>query len=229
MIALIGEKYYTKLGKPLEKQGFAVVCVPDNPNVDLRLAGHVDLSVFIYGKNAVLAEHLAEEETIVNILTNRGYTLVAAQNRQTADYPRDANLCARTVGNKIIHNRRCSDGAIRALGCDGIDVRQAYSACSICALDDSSIITADFGVATAAGKNGIDVLLITPGAIRLEGFNYGFIGGSSFICGDTVYFSGTLAHHPDFRRIADFIQSRGKTYVFLTDELIFDFGGAVII
>lgn len=229
MIALIGERYREKLGKPLENQGFSVAFMKDNPNVDPRLAGHVDLSVFLYGKTAVLAGSVMKQQEIVNILTNSAFSVKQAQSTQSADYPNDANLCARVIGEKVIHNQRHSDQAIRELGCAYIDVRQAYSACSVCTVSCCAIITSDRGIATAAGINGIDVLLIAPGAIRLEGFNYGFIGGSSFVDGDTVYFSGKLDAHPDFDRITAFIEKYGKACVFLTDEPAFDFGGAVLL
>jgi hypothetical protein len=41
---MIGERYLEKLGTALESMNTEVIWIPDNPNVDPRLRGHVDLS-----------------------------------------------------------------------------------------------------------------------------------------------------------------------------------------
>ena len=56
---IIGEKYSQILDKPLENLGIEVIYVPDNPDVDGRLAGHADLSVAHLGeKKMALAPYL---------------------------------------------------------------------------------------------------------------------------------------------------------------------------
>ena len=74
----------------------------------------------------------------------------------------------------------------------------------------------------------MDVLQIRPGHIALEGYDYGFIGGASFLLdSNTLAFTGHLDVHPDRDRILDFLRQHGVSAVFLTESPVFDIGGAV--
>ena len=67
---LIGERYKELLEIPLKNQNFDVLYIPDNPNLDQRLAGHCDLSVFKYKNCIFLADYL-RHSNLVNFFTNR--------------------------------------------------------------------------------------------------------------------------------------------------------------
>ena len=109
-----------------------------------------------------------------------------------------------------------------------IACKQGYARCSVCVVDENSIITADRGIAAAARKNGIDVLMIRPGFIALDGFPYGFIGGAAFkIAADILSFTGTLDRHPDKAAIEDFLSAKKIKPVYITHYPIFDIGGAL--
>lgn len=229
MTVLIGKKYIKMIGKPLRDQGFAVIPVPDNPNVDARLSGHVDLSVFVREKTAVLAQYLKSSPDIVNLLSMSGYRVCFAKKSQYPQYPGDATLCAKCIGSAVIHSEAVTDPVIRSLTDEWIDVRQGYSACSVLVVDDRSLITSDRGIAATAAAHGIEVLQIRAGHIKLEGFDYGFFGGAAFAANDTVYFTGDPAQHPDGDKIIRLIRNRRKSVEILTDSPMFDIGGAVVL
>lgn len=95
-------------------------------------------------------------------------------------------------------------------------------------MDENSIITADRGIAAAARKNRIDVLVIRPGFIALDGFPYGFIGGAAFkMAKETLAFTGTLDWHPDQAAIEEFLAARKIKPVYITHYPIFDIGGVL--
>ena len=235
MALLIGDRYRSKLEKALIAQGFRVFWMPYNTALDPRLAAHADLSALRLdggrsGKAIVFSGSVCRGEALDSYLINNNYVIINALASQGPNYPCDASLCACAVGKRLIHSRHVSDEAILREFCgEYIDVRQGYARCSVCAVDDSSVITADAGIAAAAERAGITVLRISPGHVALDGFSYGFIGGASFCCGSTVYFTGSLAAHPDGSRIADFISARGKASVCLTDMQLFDIGSAVVV
>ena len=227
MSLLIGGRYRQKLVQSLAAQGIDVFWTADDPALDPRLQGHVDLSVFVCGKQAVVADCLGKTD-IVNYLTNREYT-VRLSEEQGAVYPRDAGLCVCRTGKYMLYNPRTADPAVLEV-LDGIPVTvsQGYTKCAAAVVDDHSIITADPGVSRAAKNAGMDVLDIHPGHIVLDGFDQGFIGGSSFkISDDTIAFTGTLDEHPDRERILCFLAEHGQGAVFLTEEPVFDIGGAI--
>ena len=227
MTLLIGERYRPKLAQSLGAQGIDVFWTPDDPALDPRLAGHADLGVFVSGDRAVVARELCASN-IVNYLTNRGYAIQPSRE-QGAEYPRDAGLCVCWTGKYTIYNPKTADPSVLAvMGGIPVAVSQGYAKCAAAVVNERSIITADAGVSRAAKNAGMDVLLIAPGHIALDGYEYGFIGGAAFkICDDTVAFTGKLDGHPDKQRILEFLAARGQKCVFLTEDPIFDIGGAV--
>ena len=232
-LLIIGEKYTKKMQKPLENLGISVLSVPDNPYVDERLSGHVDLSVFHRGgKRLYLAPYL-RDTGFHRRLEEWGAEPVFPAIEQGRLYPKDAQLNARAAGDTLFYARGITAGEIvneftNRRGACLIDSRQGYAGCSVCAVDEDSVITSDPGIACSAKKNGLDVLRIAPGAIELPGFSHGFIGGAAFrLSRDTLAFTGKLDGHPDRGSILNFLTRKGFQAVFLTDERLFDIGGAI--
>ena len=226
MKLLIGKRYRPFLAQSLGALGIETFWLPDNRDVDPRLAGHADLAVFAAGNHIIAARGVYPY--IVNILTNRGYTIEQAEREQSPEYPEDVGLCVCTTGKYNIYDPETIDPAVLPLlSGKPVEVRQGYARCAATVVDDHSIVTSDAGVSSAAKKAGMDVLLIGPGHIRLEGYNYGFIGGASFKLNNNVVFTGKLDDHPDKERIYGFLAQHGQKPLFLTDKPIFDIGGAI--
>ena len=72
---------------------------------------------------------------------------------------------------------------------------------------------------------GVDVLLINPNGIDLEGYNCGFIGGSAFVYGKTVFFFGNISTHPDYEKIKCFLYDNNFFIEKIMDGDVCDFGG----
>lgn len=230
---LYGEKYAEKLRKLLDNLRIKSILVPDNPNIDPRLAGHTDLSVLhTGGETLVLAPYL-KESFIEDWLCGNGAKILFPEIRQCPAYPEDVQLNLCQIGEYVLYNRKTSSAAIveyltkeRALHL--LNCRQGYTRCASCVVDAQSLITADRGVAVRASSAGLSVLLISPGHILLDGFPYGFIGGASFkLSAHRMAFTGRLDGHPDHARILQFLAQREIEAVFLTEEPIFDIGSAI--
>lgn len=84
-----------------------------------------------------------------------------------------------------------------------IDVNQGYAKCSS-AVCSEGIITADEGIYNTLIKNGINALKISQGYVKLEGYNYGFIGGATGIIDGKMTFFGDVRRHPDYLKIKSF-------------------------
>ena len=229
---LIGEKYFELLQKPLEKLGIKALSVPDNGFVDPRLSGHADLSVLHGGGEMLwLAPHLRGSD-FADQLRAMGFALDYPDISQSAAYPGDAQLNICICGKYAICNQSIVPTEIInhliANGFEIIDCRQGYAKCSVCVVDEGAIITADRGIEAAARKAGLDVLLIEPGYIALDGFNCGFIGGSSFkISHNKLAFTGTLNAHPSKNDILHFLKAHEVEAVYLTERPIIDIGSGI--
>ena len=229
---LIGEKYFELLQKPLEKLGIKALSVPDNAFVDPRLAGHADLSVLHGGGEMLwLAPHLRGSD-FADQLRDMGFALDYPDISQSAAYPGDAQLNVCSCGKYAICNKFIVPTEIvnylTSRGFEIVDCGQGYAKCSACVVDEGSIITADRGIEAAARKAGLDVLLIEPGYISLDGFTFGFIGGSSFkISRSKLAFTGTLDAHPNRDEILRFLVKHEIETVYLTEKPAFDIGSGI--
>lgn len=235
---IIGEKYSIFLNEALMDHGFFPLFLPDNPDLDERLSGHVDLSVFYDGENDFFLSAYLFQSELSDFLQKHHKNVHFLNYRQGKCYPEDVPLNIRLCGNRFIYNSRTADKSlvdylVNVKKIIPVDCRQGYAACCTMVLKGESIITSDDGIYQSAKSEFSDVMKISQGSISLEGFDYGFIGGSTFLAKDvnlqeTVYFTGNLDHHPDQKAILNKIQETDMNAVFLTDLPIFDIGGAVV-
>lgn len=216
------------LAESLAAQGIAPIWMPDNSHFDPRLAGHTDLS-FIRRDGQIISSK-GQKDTFVKILANRGYAISFTEKSEGVTYPMDAGLCALDTGIYLICNPKTADPAVLRLFSDRVlvPVSQGYTRCAAAVVDEHSIITADAGVSRAAKRAGLDVLDITAGAVKLDGFPEGFIGGASFLLNkNTLAFVGSLDEHPDKARILAFLKQKYVRPLFLVKGSLIDIGGAL--
>ena len=229
---LIGEKYSELLRKPLENLGINPLFVPDNNYIDTRLSGHADLSVLHVGGNRLwLAPYLRGSQFSEQLIA-MGFLLDYPNIQQSAVYPGDAQLNVCICGRYAICNPAVVPKTIvEFLTSTGFNVaacRQGYAKCSVCVVDEGSIITADRGIEAVAREAGLDVLLIEPGFIALDGFQYGFIGGAAFkISRSKLVFTGTLDNYKSKNVILSFLERRQVEPIYLTNRPVFDIGSGL--
>ena len=117
----------------------------------------------------------------------------------------------------------------RKSGIKTVNVNQGYARCYSLQIADNAVITADKSIEKALKNNGAEVLLISPGHIKLKGFEYGFIGGAGFYDDNTVYFFGNIKKHPDHKKIREFVKRYNTDIEILCQDVpLTDIGGAVL-
>ncbi len=149
-------------------------------------------------------------------------------------YPENVRLNCLYLGGRLYAKHSATDSAVldycRRNDIPTVNVNQGYTRCSTLIVADCAAITADKSVEKALKDNGAEVLLISPGHILLEGFDYGFIGGAGFSDNGTVYFFGNIKKHPDYEKIKVFCEKHHAHIKILCAELpLTDLGGVVII
>lgn len=147
-------------------------------------------------------------------------------------YPNNIQYNVAILGNYAIHNFKYTDNIILEyldkFNIKKINVKQGYCKCSICIVDENSIITSDEGIHKEVIKYGIDSLLIEKGYIDLFDLDYGFIGGcSGLISKDTLSFFGDIKKHPDYNRILEFVNKKNKKIISLSNEKLLDLGSLI--
>ena len=213
----------------LETHDIDVLTVRENAMLPIPTARHADMLCFSCGdgKGFTYDALLCEE------LKRRGYDFSIPTVPLGAAYPNDIRLNCLLIGKWLIANVPHIAPEIkewaRGNGVDIVSVRQGYARCSTLAVNGNAAITADKGIADTLRSRGIDVLQIEPGHIRLDGYEYGFIGGASAVLGDMVLFFGDPLSHPCGADIVRFIEAHGSRIETTGAHELRDLGSCVMI
>jgi hypothetical protein len=194
------------------------------------IESHADLQCCNVLGNAYIApnsKYLVEALNKYNISSN--YTI----RKIGKTYPSDVVCNVFDNGKYVFINKETADKKISSVYTTNnerimINTKQGYSNCSICNVNQDSIITSDVSIDRAARKNRINSLLIDPTGIKLEGFNYGFIGGCSIRLDDVILFTGKLDSLNDSSRIRNFLNNAKVDFIELTDSPMTDIGGGIV-
>ncbi|MBQ5381357.1 MAG: hypothetical protein IIU42_01820 [Ruminococcus sp.] len=167
------------------------------------------------------------------IIQNRRFCIEECQRPVAKDYPQNVRLNCLFLGGKLYGKIDAADASVldfcRERKIPLVHVKQGYTRCSSLVIGDNAVITADKSIAKALKADGAEVLSIQPGHIRLEGFEYGFIGGAGFFDNGTTYFFGNIKKHPDYERIKVFCaEYNSKIEILNREEQLTDIGGVVI-
>ena len=210
--------------------GIETLFTKANPSIDVSISKHADINAFYSDNRKIILDKSQEE--LSEILENRGVTVKNPKEAVCGLYPKDCLLNCAVVGNRIITRVVSTDKTI----IDDykpnqiIDVKQGYTRCSICIVNENAIITDDPSIYKACQKQSIEALLIDKGDIVLPGHDYGFIGGaSSLIDKDKMLFFGDIRKHRDFEKIDVFLKKHGCKYDYLSGHALTDIGGMVLI
>ena len=162
-------------------------------------------------------------------LSRKGIKVVKGESYLSCKYPNDIAYNVGRVHGYAIHNFKYTDEKLlfylKKQGLELVDIKQGYSKCSMAVVDEKAIITSDYPIYKQLTKLDIDVLLIESGHIKLEGFNYGFIGGTfGNLSKDNIVISGNFDSHPDYERIIQFLKKHKKKLLVLDDNQIVDLG-----
>ncbi len=212
----------SEMVEKIESRGLCAKLLPLFEMLDVPVASHPDMLV-----------NLADGRILVHRLyhdANRelfyGLPITLTDEPMGKKYPSDILLNGLKVG-RTVYGRREISRYLTESSERFVKVKQGYTRCSTLMLE-AAAVTADSGIAAALRADGIDVLTITPGSIRLDGYDCGFIGGASTVVEREVLFFGDVASHPDGEKIADFCEFHGYKAVSLGDSPLYDYGGGLV-
>lgn len=219
----------------LGERCFEIIQLPPDPSLPAPVNGHADLLLFILDRFLLsrLDYYAIAQKEIDAICKTAGFDLILSEEKAESQYPNDCGLCAAIPKKALICRRESTDRALISLAerndYSVLNVQQGYTKCSCAILADGAIITADRGIAKTTQSAGIDTLVVSPGYVELPGYNYGFIGGASGLCGRTLYFCGNIGKHPDHAMIIEFAKKHDTDIISLSDDVLYDVGSLIFI
>lgn len=111
-----------------------------------------------------------------------------------------------------------------------VKVKQGYTRCSVIDLGGKAYITSDEGIYAALKKEQIDCYLFNNREIRLEGYDRGFIGGSSCVLDNHhILIFGDISQRSEKLELQEFVYRYGYELEFIENKTITDIGSALII
>ena len=210
------------------KLSIKVIHVTENPLLDQPVSKHADMLCNYVGKSTFLVDKNQVE--LCEIIENNIGKSVKIQNIKSP-YPNDCLLNFADIGDYIICNKSIlTDEVVKYLPNKPIiDVKQGYSKCSVCICSHNTIITDDKSVYNAVLRfDNIKSLLIEKGSVRINKYDYGFIGGCcGLIDKKMLLFNGDLSSHLDFDKIKKFLYDNDISYIDIKGKTLTDIGSII--
>ena len=205
-----------------KSEGFEIFSAPAFSPLSSPVASHPDMLFFSHGGVLYLSrEYYNLNKEFCDSLPAR---LCPIDYVPRAPYPDDIGFDCIYIENTLFCLEKHTPDEIKSLFGRVVNIKQGYGRCSALLLRDG-VITADRTVASAVGSCGYDALLIKEDeSILLPGYGCGFIGGASFVCGGSVYFTGDINGHPSAGDIISFCEKRGYAVKYPSGLPLFDCG-----
>lgn len=224
---IVAENFPEDSAEKLKKYG-EVVRTRANKNLLKGLDTHTD----------ILVHPLPSEELVVDrdnleyykkILPDKN--IIPSHSSLSKEYPKDVPINAFTFKNYFIHNLKFTDKVLldyyKNSSYEMINIKQGYGKCSSLVTEDF-IITSDGGIYESL-RDFIPIYKIKHGEIKLQNFNYGFIGGASGILDKKIFFTGDFSHHSSHEEILKIIKKYDYEIEILSKDPIEDYGSIYFI
>ncbi len=221
------------------KYNYGINIIPSRKNISLEssISEHPDCDI-VQLDNKTVFVNIDSYDYFVNYFTNiageflQNFKVIASEKAVVSPYPSDIRLNIKVFGDKIICNSANLDSKIKYFASKNniriVHTNQGYSACSIIKINDNALITDDESICYAAQSNGMDCLKISKGSVKLNGHNYGFIGGTcGMIDKNVLAFTGSLRKHSDYKSIVKFLDKHNIKFIELSDNALIDIGGII--
>lgn len=214
--------------------GISTLPLKEYGRLDKPVSAHADMLInIIEEKIFCYSDYYTENREIFEEARSMGYDIVKCAHPISSEYPDDIGLNALVIGKTVIGklDSLAPELKIAALekGYELINTKQGYTACATLMLDSKNIVTGDVSVKAAAEKAGISVTLINERSIALEGYDYGFIGGASFVYGKNIYVFGNAQTLSEYSKIKLEADRLGMTVISISSGEVVDFGGGRLI
>ena len=224
---IVAENFPEKSLKILKEYG-KIARTKSNKNLMKGLDTHTDILVHPLPSGELVVDR-ENFEYYKKIFPDKN--IIPSHSILSKKYPKDVSLNAFTFKNYFIHNLKFTDKVLldyyKNSGYQMINIKQGYAKCS-CLVTEDFIITSDGGIYESL-RDFIPIYKINHGEIRLQNFNYGFIGGASGALGKKIFFTGDFSHHSSYEEILKIIKKYNYEIEILSKGPIEDFGSIYFI
>lgn len=221
--------YALEAQKALKKLKITPILTDNCELFDNPVQSHPDM-LFIHLKNNKCIVQRSSTD-LVKKMSKLGFEVFLTKNNYTSSYPNDIGLNSTFIGNYLIGRVESIDKVLLDFALQNniklINVNQGYSKCSICVVDENSIITEDESIYKTL-KSKLDILKIESGSVLLNGYNYGFLGGcTGLINKNLLAINGEIKTHKNYNQISAFLKERKVEIISLKPGALEDIGSII--
>ncbi len=204
---------------------------PEIKSLPYAMRRHADLGICVISENTAVCP----PDTFMyykKTLSQYGFNVIKGETNVGCNYPSDSAYNVGIIKDKCFVNKDVCDPELFKLleeyGYKIIHVKQGYAKCSICMLDENTIITGDESIRKAAEKNDIEAVFVSNESIILDGFNYGFIGGCMGKADKhTLLVNGELEKYKQGQIILNILEDKKITPLPLRKGALLDIGSII--
>lgn len=213
----------------LNDNGIECIELKANPLLDEETNNHADMLCSYCGNGSFI---FSQKDAAADKLTGEYNAEVTIQKGISSPYPRDVALNACFL-NKYLLCREASLSVLLKSHCSNsniavINTKQGYAKCSVCVVNENSVIIEDEGIAYLLNNYQYDVLLLKRGGVYLSDRHCGFIGGcSALVDKNVLFFNGDVKSHPQYAEIKEFLHMRKIDMICAENPRLTDFGGFI--
>ncbi len=192
---------------------------------------HPDMQICHIGANRYVCEP-SLYEYYCNELRKYDVKLFKGNKYISDTYPEDISYNVVVTENIILHNLKYTDkmilNEVESSAISIYKVKQGYTKCATCIIDDNALITSDESIYKVCVANNIDCLLIEKGFIKLDDKHDGFIGGCcGFVGSEKLLFCGDITSHPSYNKIVEFASKYSVEIIPSSNDILSDIGSII--
>jgi hypothetical protein len=227
LIAIIDKRVSATIKNNLKKYAEVIEFQTDNITYN-AISGHPD--IFFTKVDNILYIPLNLPEKYIKILEDYKISYHIINEKIGANYPQTAILNIASNEKFIIHNRNITPREIinNHQQKKIIHVKQGYTRCSLIPLE-YFFITNDIGIYNQLIKNELKTILVSNENIQIEYYDKGFIGGTTGIIGNIIFFTGSLKHYSWGKKLRKYIEQQNFEIIELSNEKLLDCGTIILI
>jgi len=217
--------------------GFNLIPTEKASSLYQAVDGHPDLQFFSIEKKLIAHKDLGGNQ--MELLSKLGASIILGNSSLSLPYPKNIPYNALLAPDLMMHRLDATDPVIlseikelkKTKEITLVNVRQGYSRCSCAYVGNYSYVTEDIVMAEKLLSLGKEVFYRKHSNVYLEGFDFGFIGGSISLISiegeELVLISGSLYSYFYGNELKTFLEQRNIRYECLSEGKLMDRGSII--
>lgn len=209
----------------LNSLGYKCYSVIPSNNVSKPICRHSDTLYLKIDKNTFIISECQIKNK--SLLENEGYKVII-YDKLKPGYKTESFLNFIINDKYVIRNTKTSL-ILNNKYLTEIKVKQGYTRCSTICINSGAYITDDDNIYERLEKNNLDCIKLSKGDILLDGYEYGFIGGSCVLLNENeILFFGDISNKKDKNLVVEFLSKYNINAIFIEGKKLVDLGSAII-